>query len=63
MATIAVDNNELYEAVCKYKEHNSYRGNLSVVLVDTNEITIRKEEIISLCDDAHPVESTYISVL
>ena len=63
MATIVVDDNELYEAVCKYKEHNSYRGNLSVVLVDTNEITIRKEEIISLYDDAHPVESTYISVL
>ena len=63
MATIVVDDIELFEAVCRYKGHNSYRGNLSVIMVDTNEVTVCKEEIISSYDEDHPEEDSYISVL
>ena len=47
MASIVVDNLELYEAVLKFKGHNSYRGNLSVILVDTEAVAIVKEEVIA----------------
>lgn len=63
MATIVVDDIELYEAVCRYKGCNSYRGNLSVVLVDTNEVRICKEALIALYDDGPSAEATYISIL
>lgn len=63
MATIVVDDIELYEAVCRYKDHNSYRGNLSVVLVDTNEVRICKETIIALYDDEPSAKSGYISIM
>lgn len=58
MASIVVDNLELYEAVLKFKGHNSYRGNLSVILVDTEAVAIVKEEVIATycegeeCQDA-----------
>lgn len=63
MATIVVDDIELYEAVCRYKGCNSYRGNLSVVLVDTNEVRICKEALISLYDEDPSAEAKYISIL
>lgn len=47
MASIVVDNLELYEAVLKFKGHNCYRGNMSVILIDTEAIAIVKEEVIA----------------
>ncbi len=63
MATIVVDDIELYEAVCRYKGCNSYRGNLSVVLIDTNEVRICKEALIASYDDGPSPEAPYISIL
>lgn len=62
MASIVVEDNDLYDAVCTFKGRTSYRGNLSVILVDTNEVAILKEEIISVyaeeCDD----QNAYITL-
>ena len=63
MATIIVNDLELYKAICRFKNHNSYRGNLSVILVDMNAVRISKETILSLYDDKHSKSTSYISVL
>lgn len=47
MASIVVDDLELYKVICGYKNRNSYRGNLSVILVDTDTVSIIKEEVIA----------------
>lgn len=47
LATIVVDDAELFDAVCKYKDHNSYRGNLSVLLLDTENVAVVREERLS----------------
>ena len=45
--TIVVDDEDLYNAVLKYKGHNSYRGNMSVMLVDSESVSVVKEDCIS----------------
>lgn len=63
MVTMVVDDIELFEDICRYKGHNSYRGNLSVVLVDTEDVVVCKEEIIATFDEDHPAEGACISVI
>lgn len=47
MVSIIVDNPEVYEQLYKYKNHNSYRGNMSVILIDTTNVRVAKEVILS----------------
>ena len=46
-ASIVVDDNELFEALCAFKGNNSYRGNMSVILIDTENVKVVKEENIA----------------
>lgn len=48
--SIVIDDIELYKDLMSYKGHNSYRGNLSIILVDTTEVSIEKEEYIATYD-------------
>ena len=45
--SIVVDDEELFEALCAYKGHNSYRGNLTAILLDIENCDINKEIVIS----------------
>lgn len=42
--TLVLDSKEHYEAACLLKERNSYKGNLSVMLIDTENVRIVDEE-------------------
>lgn len=48
--SIVVNDKELFQELLAYKNCNSYRGNLSIILLDTNEIRIVKEEYIATYD-------------
>ena len=48
--SIVVNDMELYNHLLRYKGCNSYRGNLSVILIDTKEVSIRKEDYLSVYD-------------
>ena len=63
MASIIVDDSELYDQIYRYKENNSYRGNLSVVLVDTKEVTVVKEALISSYYEDRTDQNTFLSVM
>lgn len=45
--TIVVDDDSLFDAVINYKDHNSYHGNMSVMLVDVEKVSVVKEELIA----------------
>ena len=45
--TIVVDDESLYEAMMNYKDHNSYRGDMSVMLVNTETVSVVREEAIA----------------
>lgn len=45
--TIVVDDEELYESILKFKNHNSYHGNMSVMLVDDENVSVVKEDYIA----------------
>ena len=47
MISIVVESTEVYEQLCKYKDHNSYRGNMSIVLIDTVNVRVAKETAIA----------------
>lgn len=51
MVSIVVDDEELFNTICDFKNNNSYRGNLSVILIDLDESRVSKEEIISTYND------------
>ncbi len=46
-ASIILDDEEMFKAICKLKGRNSYRGNLTVILIDVDESKIIKEELLS----------------
>ena len=57
MVTIVVDQEKLFNELCSFKDNNSYRGNMSVVLLDLSGFKIVKEEIIAkYTDDTHIIE-------
>ena len=45
--SIVVDDEEFFDAIISYKGKTSYRGDLSVILIDTDELCILKEEYIA----------------
>lgn len=63
MSSIIVDDLELYEAISKFKGHNSYRGNLSVILVDTDTVSVVKEEVISTYYEDGECQNTYFTIM
>lgn len=48
--SIVVEDEGLYEALVRKDGNNSYRGNLSVILVDTDEVKLAKETYIATYD-------------
>ncbi len=63
MASIVVDDLELFEAVSKFKGHNSYRGNLSVILVDTDTVSVVREEVIATYYEEDDCQDTYFTII
>lgn len=49
-SSIVVDDSELFEALISFKNSISYKGNLSIILIDLNEIEVLKEQEISYFD-------------
>ena len=49
--SIVVNENELYQYLLEYKDKLSYRGNLSIIWVDADEVMIWKEEYLSVYGD------------
>ena len=49
-ASIVVDDEELFNLFHSVRFNNSYRGNLSVILIDTENASIQKEELLSSFD-------------
>jgi len=49
--SIVVNDNELYQYLLEYKDKLSYRGNLSIIWVDADEVMVWKEEYLSLFGD------------
>lgn len=49
-ASVVVDDEKMFDAICELKGKNSYRGNLSVILIDTEDSSIVKEELLSSYD-------------
>lgn len=46
-ASIVTDDKEIFTELCSFKGRNSYRGNLSVILIDAEETEVIQEENIS----------------
>ena len=49
--SIVVNNNKVYEYLLKFKGNISYRGYLSIILVDINNVSVEKEDYISWYED------------
>lgn len=50
-SSIVINDLELYKTFCNLKEYVSYKGNLSVILVDEEEMEILDEDYISYYDE------------
>ena len=46
-ASFVTDDEKMFDELCELKGKNSYRGNLTVILLDTDELTVLKEEHLS----------------
>jgi hypothetical protein len=55
-ASIVVDDEELFNELCKFKNQNSYRGNMSVILIDVDNVIVRKEEYLAFYNQDEPAE-------
>lgn len=49
-ASIVVDDAGLFDELCKFKNNNSYRGNMTVLLVDIENVKILHEEYLAFFD-------------
>ncbi|MDD6440694.1 MAG: helix-turn-helix transcriptional regulator [bacterium] len=54
--SIVVDDMELYDAVLKLANHNSYRGYATVILIDTEGIELKKEEIVATYEEDENID-------
>ena len=45
--SIVVNDTELFNHLMKYQGKNSYKGNMSVILIDVNRVIVEKEEYLS----------------
>ena len=50
--TFVTDDSDTYNSFLKLKKSNSYKGNITVILVDGNNVNIVRESIIARYDDA-----------
>ena len=48
--SLAVDDAALYDELAKYKDHNSYRGEMSIILVDQSSFEVIREEYVAHYD-------------
>ena len=55
-ASIVLDDVQLFSQICKLKGRNSYRGYMTVILLDSETPRVLKEEVIS-CYDAGDYEN------
>ena len=53
--SIVVNNEDLFNYLLGYKGNNSYRGNLSIIYVNVNNIEIVNEEFVSYYDTEYNV--------
>ena len=49
--SFVVENPRIFNLLQQFKEHNSFRSNLSVILIDTENVTILDEALISTYDE------------
>ena len=49
--SFVVEDPKTFAVLKQYAGHNSYRGNLSVILIDTENVTIRDEALLSTYDE------------
>jgi len=61
--SIVVDDDELFNELCKFKDHNSYRGNMTVLLVDVENVKILKEETLAYYDVDEPIEMLMMGIV
>ena len=52
--SLVVNNEELYGIFMGYKDRNSFKGNVSVILVDEKQVRVVKEEHIAYYDTEIP---------
>lgn len=48
--SLVVDDAALYDELAKYKDHNSYRGEMSIILVDQSSFEVIREEYVAHYD-------------
>lgn len=53
--SIVVDDDELYQELIKFKNHNSFNGNMSIILINIDKVELIREEYIALHRDAKDV--------
>lgn len=63
MASIIVDDLELFDALAKFRNHNSYRGNMSAILVNTDTVTVEKELMLSYYNEDEKCENTFLTIM
>lgn len=49
--SIIVDDPGIFDELCRFKGHNSYRGNMSAILIDPDEAKVVKEEQLAFFDE------------
>lgn len=59
--SIVVDDNELFDKLIAYRNHNCYHGNMTAILVDVENVKFIKEEAIAELDDPSEFEKTLIT--
>lgn len=59
--SIVVDDEELYQELIKFKNHNSFNGNMSIMLIDTNKVVIVKEQYIAIHKESKEVSGFLIT--
>lgn len=59
--SIVVDDNELFENLIAYRNHNCFHGNMTAILVDVENVMIVKEEAIAELDTPSTLEKVEIT--
>lgn len=59
--SIVVDDNELFENLIAYRNHNCFHGNMTAILVDVENVMIVKEEAIAELDTPSALEKAEIT--
>lgn len=57
--SLVLDDSELFDELAKFKGSNSYRGEISIILVDPNSFEIVKEEYVAHYDETDTTREFY----